>query len=100
MAYLAVNKNGQEIICQNKPERWGYKKRIFQKADPNKNTTELFYMERADYKKEIEELCYWDDSEILNMGEFFIDYSIEVPIGTIKKLIGIELTWDDEPVEI
>lgn len=25
---------------------------------------------------------------------------IELPKGTIKKLIGYELTWDDEPVEL
>lgn len=25
---------------------------------------------------------------------------IKVPKGTIKKLIGRELTWEDEPVEI
>ena len=25
---------------------------------------------------------------------------IQLPQGTIKKLIGRELTWDDEPVEL
>lgn len=28
------------------------------------------------------------------------DYYIELPKGTIKKLIGKDLTWDDEPIEI
>lgn len=28
------------------------------------------------------------------------DHSIELPKGSIKKLIGRELTWDDEPVEL
>ena len=26
--------------------------------------------------------------------------AIELPKGSIKKLIGRELTWDDEPVEL
>lgn len=25
---------------------------------------------------------------------------IELPKGSIKKLIGCDLTWDDEPVEL
>lgn len=28
------------------------------------------------------------------------DYSMVLPKGTIKKLIGKDLTWDDEPVKI
>ena len=28
------------------------------------------------------------------------DEVIELPQGTIKKLIGRELTWNDEPVEL
>lgn len=27
-------------------------------------------------------------------------YVIELPKGTIKKILGYELTWEDEPVEI
>lgn len=30
----------------------------------------------------------------------FTDKPIELPRGSIKKLIGKELTWKDEPVEI
>lgn len=26
--------------------------------------------------------------------------SVELPKGSIKKLIGIDLTWEDEPVEL
>ena len=29
-----------------------------------------------------------------------IDGQIELPSGSIKKLIGRDLTWDDEPVEL
>jgi hypothetical protein len=27
------------------------------------------------------------------------EYAIELPKGSIKRLIGRELTWEDEPVE-
>ena len=27
-------------------------------------------------------------------------YNIPLPLGSIKKLIGINLTWNDEPVEL
>lgn len=39
------------------------------------------------------------------LGEWGIAYELgnnfaELPPGSIKKLIGRELTWDDEPVKI
>ena len=34
------------------------------------------------------------------MGEFYIDYTIELPRGAIEKLIKTKLSWEDEPVEI
>ena len=33
-------------------------------------------------------------------GGSFTDKPIELPRGSIKKLIGKDLTWKDEPVEI
>ena len=38
---------------------------------------------------------YWVDSD-----EDSKDTEIELPEGTIKKLIGRDLTWEDEPVEL
>jgi hypothetical protein len=38
-----------------------------------------------------------------NTGDFWHDCGgncVELPQGTIKKLIGRELTWDDNPVEL
>lgn len=32
--------------------------------------------------------------------EYLYDSAIQLPSGSIKKLIGRELTWEDEPVEI
>lgn len=38
------------------------------------------------------EPLYKDDYVLIDM--------IELPKGTIEKIIGRELTWDDEPVEL
>ena len=38
-------------------------------------------------------------SEVLKR-DFDEDCSIDMPSGTIEKIIGRKLTWDDEPVEI
>lgn len=40
----------------------------------------------------------WEDTE----GEYeaYCDYSIILPSGSIHKLIGQILTWEDEPVEL
>ena len=38
---------------------------------------------------------YWVDSD-----EDLEDTEIELPKGSIKKLIGRDLTWEDEPVEL
>ena len=61
MAYLAVNKHGDEVIFRSEPTR------------------ETSYWEIFDYYSEP-------------------DYGVELPKGTIYKLIGRDLTWDDEPV--
>ena len=42
------------------------------------------------------ERCYcsvWAQASLL-------DNAVELPKGSIKKLIGKELTWEDEPVEL
>ena len=57
MAWLAVEKNGDEYVFDYKPYR---------------------------------ENNYW----------FCEICGVELPQGTIKKIIGRNLTWDDDPVEI
>ena len=66
MAYLAVDKKGDEYIYEKKPLRsdMGYWKAI-----------------PSDYEDR--------DSDYL-----------ELPKGSIKKLIGRELTWEDDCVEL
>jgi hypothetical protein len=72
MAYVAVNSWGDEVMFHNCPER--------------------------------AENRYWQDNivyrEIRRYTTCADDYSIPLPKGTIKKLIGKDLTWDDEPVKI
>lgn len=40
----------------------------------------------------------WCDME--DMGNEAIDRSIALPRGSIFRLTGRELTWDDEPIEL
>ena len=61
MAWLAVDKNGDECIYDSRPVRYKY-----------------------------DGFPCWDCDS----------YCIYLPKGSIKKLIGEKLTWDDEPVEI
>lgn len=57
MAWVAVDKDGSEIICDYKLHRMNN---------------------------------YWGS----------IGSRIILPQGSIKKLVGRELTWEDEPIEI
>lgn len=70
MAWLAVNKNGDETISPGKPNRgwggeWGFSEEI------------------------------WVESE---RGE--VELTMMLPKGSTYKLIGRKLTWNDEPVEL
>lgn len=42
--------------------------------------------------------CYKDVEIESEHGE--MDFTIPLPKGTIRKLIGKELTWEDDPVEL
>ena len=59
MIWVAVDKNGNEVIFEFKPYRWN----------------DFFWVE--------------------DTGDY-----IDLPKGTIKKLIGKDLDWNDEPVEL
>lgn len=59
MAWVAVNKNGDEVLFDFEPERYN----------------DFFWVE--------------------DVGD-----DIYLPKGSIKKLIGRELSWKDEPVEL
>ena len=76
MAWVAVNKYGVEGIFAFKPYR----------VDPNKSIYKLFEPE------------FWSDKDCNEYGNE--DTEIILPKGTIKKLIGKDLDWNDEPVEL
>lgn len=77
MAWLAVTEYGAEMMFHNKPTR--------QKAGGK----------GYDYWQDDE--VYW---EVRGYTTCAKDYSIVLPNGTIEKLIGRKLTWEDEPVEL
>lgn len=52
-----------------------------------------------DRGKAIEVLSFWDNFEFDSDGNK-LDYLVVLPKGSIKKLIGRDLTWEDEPVEL
>lgn len=72
MAHVAVQSWGDEVMFHNSPTR--------------------------------KENRYWQDDVVYYETRRYTtcadDYSIILPKGTIKKLIGRDLTWEDEPVEI
>ena len=70
MAWVATNANGKEFLFEKKPYRKGYDKYGYWDSE------------------------YWD-SEYSDIGG-----RVLIPKGSIKKLIGRELSWDDEPVEL
>lgn len=70
MAWLAVNKDGTEWIMPEKPVRG--------------------WCGHWEYLEEV-----YIESE---RGSVSIE--IELPKGSVHKLLGKELTWDDDPVEL
>ena len=55
----------------------------------DKDGSELIFGE----EKPIRERNQWTDREDLY-------FWVQVPQGTIEKLIGYKLTWNDEPIEL
>lgn len=79
MAFVAVNKNGSEVIG----------------VDLFRAKEEYDLIELSDKTNGY----FWCDA--FNDSELgILNVSIFLPRGTIKKLIGRELTWEDEPVEL
>ena len=70
MAWLSVNENGHENISMGKPFR-GWGR-------------------------------MWEHEEKVCIESEWgtVSTIIEIPIGTIEKIIGKKLTWEDDPIEI
>lgn len=68
MAYVCVDKNGQEKVFNNYPYRDGF---------GSENT-------------------FWCIPDCYSE----CDYGVDLPRNSISRLIGRQLTWEDEPVEL
>lgn len=112
MAWLCVNKDGTENICPNKPDRWGdymVEDHFFDHLYINRGEEppKRYRPKRAPMDpdrggcgiKDPDRLSYWTDFDY-DPEENLIEYNIPLPAGSIEKLIGRTLTWEDEPVEI
>lgn len=82
MAWLAVDSDGRERIFGSAPERSIiYDDRMGMLGNPF-----------GDFNFKREKLEW--------LAEEYPDDVITLPKGSIKKLIGKELSWNDEPVEL
>ena len=52
----------------------------------------------SSFKSDKDQYGCWECIESIE-GEY-IDYTIELPIGTIFKIIGYNITYSDAPIEI
>lgn len=120
MAYLAVNKDESEIISDYTLYRNGLKK-VTKSCFPERcekcTKKKLFTLckrdedgKRYDYEHyssppkmdkdtAIKLLSFWDNYEYDPDGNE-ISFIVGLPKGSIKKLIGHEMSWEDEPIEI
>ena len=88
MAWLAVDKDGTEKIFNVKPS----------KGNTQKDKNHVW----GTYVGENYEKWYLKhDGRNEDIGDaYYQGHSIELPKGTINKLIGRNLTWEDEPVKL
>ena len=88
MAWLAVDKDGTEKVFNVQPFRGNTQK--------DKDHVWGTYA-GEDYNKWY---AQHDEREDDTGYAYYRGYSVELPNGSIFKLIGRELSWNDEPVEI
>lgn len=91
MAWLCVDKDGTESIFDNLPVRRCNVKNIFC------DISTLKIIRRAYTKNQYNK---WSAAWSSDINDHLPLFRIELPKGSIKKLIGRELKWEDEPVEI
>lgn len=80
MAFVAVSRDGHELIFDDKPE---YDR--IEDCWRTNDGEEIVYNDFADFS-----------AGVHREDRFF--YGIELPKGTIKKMIGKELTFNDDPM--
>lgn len=85
MAFLAVNRNGEELIFNDLPTY----DRVEDTWKIVETRSEIVYNDPYDFSAGMHEEDINDD-----------DYGVTLPNGTIKKIIGRTLSINDDPVEI
>ena len=83
MAWLCVDKDGGEIISSEKLERYPF----LEKEDKRKKNQILSIDQQFSWT--------WPYYCSENLGEI-----VYLPKGTIKKILGYSMKWEDEPIEI
>lgn len=74
MAWIAVNwGDNQEVIFTNRPKRIKFRDGTIES---------------------------WHEEVQIGFNETSENYGIDLPSGTIRKLIGKEMTFMDEPIEL
>jgi len=88
--FVFVDKDGTEKISNNKPIRRQFKgKRIL---------SAMWGMCTGDYSKN--NWNKWCDGWSTDRENFLPFSGLILPKGTIQKIIGKKMTWNDEPFEI
>ena len=83
MAWLCVDRDGGEIISSEKLERCPF----VEKEDKRKKNQILSIDQQFSWT--------WPYYCSENLGEV-----VYLPQGTIKKILGYSMKWEDEPIEI
>ena len=111
--WLFVNKDGTEQICSgDKPLRWGHTKVLnYQPTLDNPSYHKYVNVFKQNEKYvEVDGTLglnrLWDSGDDWELQHFEIkledcirwNKGLDLPKGSIQKLIGRSLTWEDEPV--
>lgn len=86
MAWIAVDKDGTEKLCMEKPFRRGRK------------CYTLWGLSLGFYSKN--NRCKWANAWSTNSNDILPFTGVILPKGSIEILINRKLTWKDESVEI
>lgn len=86
MCYVCVDKDGTEKISNGEPVRRKWIKSVWW------NTTKVFYSKNERNK--------WANGWSTDENDAMPFMGVILPKGSIEKLIGKRLTWNDEPVKL
>lgn len=89
--YIAVNKDGTEMCFNYEPSRYSELVKEW-----NIENEKLGYA----IEEVTEDDYFWTDQSSDYYGMNFDNTGVIMPKGTIKTLIGRELTWDDTPIDL